>query len=105
MLSLLKPPPQQDRDAVMILHMGGVFGDKAATLNRFRENHAKLSQPVKNRPVLENDDVSWPVHDLLPVCQELNIPLAFDFYHYNITSDADKVREGTKDNGALPHYC
>ena len=97
LLSLLKMPPQQDRDAVMILHLGGVFGDKAATLDRFRENYAKLSQNVKNRLVLENDDVSWHVHDLLPICEELNIPMVLDFHHHNIIFDADKLREGTKD--------
>ncbi|KAM5501355.1 hypothetical protein McaMca56_002096 [Microsporum canis] len=37
MLSLLKLPPQMDRDAVMILHMGGTFGDKKIALTRFRE--------------------------------------------------------------------
>lgn len=97
MLSLLKLPPQQNRDAIMVLHMGGVFGDKAATLDRFRENYAKLSQSIKNRLVLENDDMSWSVHDLLPVCQELNIPLVLDFHHHNIIFDADKIREGSKD--------
>lgn len=97
MLSLLKLPPQQNRDAVMILHMGGVFGDKPATLDRFRANYARLSQSVKNRLVLENDDVSWSVHELLPVCQELNIPFVLDFHHHNIIFDADKIREGTKD--------
>lgn len=97
MLQLLKLPPQQDRDAVMVLHMGGVFGDKAATLDRFRENYKLLSQDIKNRLVLENDDVSWSVHDLLPICEELNIPLVLDFHHHNIVFDADKVREGTLD--------
>ncbi|KAL1647972.1 UV-damage endonuclease [Diplodia intermedia] len=97
LLSLLKLPPQQDRDAVMILHMGGTFGDKAATLDRFRENYAKLTPSIKNRLVLENDDVSWTVHDLLPVCQELNIPMVLDFHHHNILFDAEKVREGTLD--------
>ncbi|KAB2579323.1 UV-damage endonuclease [Lasiodiplodia theobromae] len=97
MLSLLKLPPQQDRDAVMILHMGGTFGDKAATLDRFREHYAKLSPSIKNRLVLENDDVSWTVHDLLPVCQELNIPMVLDFHHHNILFDAEKIREGTLD--------
>lgn len=81
----------------MILHMGGVFGDKAATLDRFRENYAGLSQSIKNRLVLENDDVSWSVHDLLPVCEELNIPLVLDYHHHNIVFDAQYVREGTKD--------
>jgi len=97
MLSLLKLPPQQDRDAVMILHLGGVFGDKAATLDRFRENYAKLTPSIKRRLVLENDDVSWSVHDLLPLCQELNIPLVLDFHHHNIVFDSTKVSEGTKD--------
>lgn len=101
MLQLLKLPPQQDRDAVMILHMGGVFGDKAATLDRFRENYALLSQDIKNRLVLENDDVSWSVHDLLPLCEELNIPLVLDYHHHNIIFDANEVREGTQDIMAL----
>ncbi len=90
-------PPQQDRDAVMILHLGGVFGDKAATLDRFRENYSKLPQGVKDRLVLENDDVSWSVHELLPLCEELNIPMVLDFHHHNIIFDPDQIREGTKD--------
>ncbi|RYC58870.1 hypothetical protein CHU98_g7342 [Xylaria longipes] len=97
MLSLLRLPEQQDKDAVMILHMGGVFGDKAATLDRFRENYGKLSGEIKARLVLENDDVSWTVHDLLPICEELNIPLVLDYHHHNIMFDKDKIREGTKD--------
>ncbi|KAJ5148203.1 hypothetical protein N7526_001555 [Penicillium atrosanguineum] len=102
LLQLLKLPPQQDRDAVMILHMGGVFGDKAATLDRFRENYASLSQDVKNRLVLENDDVSWTVHDLLPICEELNIPMVLDYHHHNILFDPNEVREGTQD--IIPLY-
>lgn len=97
MLSLLKLPPQQDRDAVMILHMGGAFGDKQAALDRFRENYSKLSDSIKRRLVLENDDVVWSVHDLLPICKELNIPFVLDFHHNNIIFDADKIREGTED--------
>ena len=81
----------------MILHLGGVFGDKKATLNRFRENYAQLSPGVKDRLVLENDDVSWSVHDLLPLCEELNIPMVLDFHHHNIVFDPEKIREGTKD--------
>ena len=81
----------------MILHMGGTFGDKEATLDRFRENYAKLSPSVKNRLVLENDDMCWSVHDLLPICKELNIPFVLDFHHHNIIFDSDKIREGTKD--------
>ncbi|CAG8959668.1 hypothetical protein HYFRA_00001572 [Hymenoscyphus fraxineus] len=97
MLSLLKLPEQMNRDAVMILHLGGTFGDKAATLDRFRENYKGLSPSIKMRIVLENDDVSWSVHDLLPLCEELNIPLCLDFHHHNIIFDATQLREGTLD--------
>lgn len=100
MLSLLKLPSQQDRDAIMILHMGGTFNDaggKPATLDRFRQNYATLSEPIKRRLVLENDDVSWSVHDLLPICEELNIPLVLDYHHHNIVFDVDQCREGTYD--------
>ncbi|CAL3968882.1 unnamed protein product [Diplocarpon coronariae] len=97
MLSLLKLPEQEDRDAVLILHLGGTFGDKAATLQRFRTNYATLSPSIKQRIVLENDDVSWSVHELLPLCEELNIPLCLDFHHHNIIFDASQLREGTRD--------
>lgn len=101
MLSLLKLPPQEDRDAVLILHLGGTFGDKTATLDRFRTNYNTLSPSIKQRIVLENDDVSWSVHDLLPICEELNIPLCLDFHHHNIIFDATQLREGTQDIMAL----
>jgi UV DNA damage endonuclease len=97
LLSLLKLPPQQNRDAVMILHLGGAYGDKPAAIARFKENYAKLSQGIKNRLVLENDDVVWSVHELLPLCQELNIPMVLDFHHHNIIFDETQIREGTKD--------
>ncbi|OTA81204.1 hypothetical protein M434DRAFT_54053, partial [Hypoxylon sp. CO27-5] len=97
MLTLLRLPGQLNKDAIMILHMGGVFGDKAATLDRFKKNYTKLSRSIKARLVLENDDVAWTVHDLLPICEELNIPLVLDFHHHNIMFDKDQIREGTKD--------
>lgn len=97
LLDLLKLPPQQNRDAVMILHMGGVFGDKDATIARFKENYVKLPQGIKNRLVLENDDVCYTVHDLLPVCEELNIPMVLDYHHHNILFDPEQIREGTLD--------
>ena len=103
LLSLLDLPPQQNRDAVMILHMGGVFGSKPDTLNRFREVYISLPQSIKDRLVLENDDVSWTVHDLLPVCKELNIPLVLDFHHHNILFDASRIREGTEDIMKMYH--
>ena len=88
---------QTDRDAVLILHMGGAFGDKEATLQRFRENYKNLlSDEAKRRLVLENDDVCWNVHELLPICKELNIPMVLDWHHHNLLHDPS-LREGSLD--------
>ncbi|WVQ78956.1 UV damage endonuclease UvdE [Cryptococcus sp. DSM 104549] len=71
-----------DQDGVMIIHMGGIFGDKEATLERFRENFTtKLKDNVKARLVLENDEICYNVDDLFPLCESLSIPIIFDYHH------------------------
>ena len=56
--------------------MQGVYNDKPATIARFRENYTtKLTQEMRDRLVLENDEMCYNPDDLLPVCEELNIPL------------------------------
>ena len=59
-----------DQDSVMIIHGGGVFQDKPATLLRLKENYVKLPENVKGRLVLENDEICYNVDDLLPVCED-----------------------------------
>lgn len=97
MLSLLKLPEQLNKDAVMIIHMGGMFESKEETMNRFRENYVKLPQSIKNRLVLENCDMGYSMHDLLPICEELNIPFVLDWHHHNIIFDKTQIREGSAD--------
>lgn len=38
-----------DKDSVIIIHGGGVYGDKESAMARFKENYKELSQGVKNR--------------------------------------------------------
>ena len=56
--------------------MGGIYGDKETTLARFKENYTtKLTDRVKSRLVLENDEICYNVDDIYPVALELNIPM------------------------------
>ena len=41
------------------------------------------------------------MHDLLPICEELNIPFVLDWHHHNIVFDSEQIREGTADIEAL----
>ncbi|KAI8374451.1 UV-endonuclease UvdE-domain-containing protein [Radiomyces spectabilis] len=80
MLDYMGLPP----DSIMIIHMGGMYGDKPATLSRFEENYKNLPEHIKRRLVLENDELCYSVSDLLPVCQKLDIPLVLDWHHHSI---------------------
>ncbi|TFY51902.1 hypothetical protein EVJ58_g10319, partial [Rhodofomes roseus] len=71
-----------DQDSVIIIHMGGVYGDKETTLARFKENYrTRLTDEMKARVVLENDEICYNPDDLLPVCDELGIPMVLDYHH------------------------
>ncbi|KAF5386106.1 hypothetical protein D9615_002255 [Tricholomella constricta] len=69
-------------DGVMIVHGGGVYDDKPATLARIKKTITEfLPQNVRNRLVLENDEICYNAEDLLPLCEELDVPLVFDYHH------------------------
>lgn len=54
----------------------GMFGDKPATIDRFKEVYrTQLNDEIRARLVLENDEMCYNPDDLLPVCEELEIPL------------------------------
>ncbi|KDQ57434.1 hypothetical protein JAAARDRAFT_113368, partial [Jaapia argillacea MUCL 33604] len=70
------------KDSVMIIHGGGAYGDKEAALARIKKSYNELlPQNVKDRLVLENDEMCYNAEELLPLCEELNIPLVFDYHH------------------------
>ncbi len=85
---------------VINLHAGGVYGDKALALNRFCQVFADLPENVRSRLTLENDDVSYTVSDLLPVCEKISIPLVYDVHHHRCKPDGLSVEEATRLAGA-----
>lgn len=69
-------------DSVIILHMGGVYNDKPATLERFKHTYTtRLTDEMRARLVMENDEICYSVDDLLPVCSELGVPIVLDYHH------------------------
>lgn len=70
------------RDGVIIIHLGGVYGDKETTLARFKDNYRTLlSDDIKARLVIENDEMCYNVDDLLPISEELDLPIVLDYHH------------------------
>lgn len=81
---------------VITLHGGGGYGDKPAALRRLGEVFATLSPAVRDRLALENDDLTYTVRDLAPICAELAIPLVYDLHHHRCNPDGLSLEEATR---------
>ena len=81
---------------VINLHAGGVYGDKPRALARLKDHFTLLSERVRSRLTLENDDRSYTPADLLPVCAVLGIPMVYDVHHHRCLADGLSLREATK---------
>lgn len=86
----------QGPEAVVVLHLGGAYGDKDAAMRRFVENFPRLSESARGRLVIENDETLYTVEDCLRVHEEIGTPVVFDHQHYLLNPGrltmADAVR-------------
>lgn len=71
-----------DDDGVIVIHGGGVYGDKEKTKERWCQQYLELPENVKNRLVLENCEKCFSIADCLDVSEKIKIPVVFDTHHY-----------------------
>ena len=66
------------------IHCNGVYGDKQSAMDRFITNFQRLSNSVKNRLTIENDDKAsmYSVKDLMYIHKKIGIPITFDYHHH-----------------------
>ena len=97
------------------IHVGGAYGDKESTLERFNKNFELLRDDTKKRLVIENDDSpnEYSVKDLYEgVYKSIGIPITFDYFHHKFNTgdlneeDALKLAATTwpKDVAQCCHY-
>lgn len=75
----------------IILHTGGAYGDKETAKRRFAENYLMLSDGIRQRLRLENDDKTFTVRDVLDVHAMCQVPICFDIHHHNCNTDGEPV--------------
>ncbi|OQX10202.1 MAG: UV damage repair endonuclease UvsE [Desulfobulbaceae bacterium A2] len=80
---------------VINIHAGGVYGDKSAALARLRRQVDGLPPDLRGRLSLENDDRLYAVAELLPLCRDLGLPLAYDVHHHRCLPDGLSVEEAS----------
>jgi UV DNA damage endonuclease len=81
------------------IHVGGAYGDKESTLNRFCENFELLNINTKKRLVIENDDSpnEYSVKDLYEgIYKRIGIPITFDYFHHKFNTGGLNEEEALK---------
>jgi len=73
-----------DEKSKIILHIGGVYNEKNSAIKRFIENYRLLAQELKDRIVIENDERSFNICEVLYISEKLDIPVVVDNLHNEI---------------------
>ncbi|MGC9554912.1 MAG: UV DNA damage repair endonuclease UvsE, partial [Thermoplasmatota archaeon] len=75
---------RMDATAKIQVHVGGVYDDKEASMERFAMRYKMLDDQIKKRLVVENDDVSYTIEDCLQINEMTGIPIVFDYLHHQV---------------------
>lgn len=75
-------------ESVMVVHGGGTYGDKQATIKRWAKQFKQLPKNVQNRLVIENCERQYNYKDMLKLSKLINRPIVFDTHHHDCYSKA-----------------
>lgn len=84
LLDAMGQPPE----AVVVVHVGGLEGGLGAALERFARGLDTLSERARARVVVENDDRSFGLVDVLELGRRCAIPVVFDVLHHRCLDPA-----------------
>jgi len=69
-------------DFNIIIHVGGVYGSKPEAMKRFVNVFNNLPFDLRNHILLENDDKSYTISDIMEIHKETGVRLVADFHHH-----------------------
>lgn len=72
-----------------VLHVGGAYKDKEKALETFIHNWGYVPTKLQDMIILENDDTTFQVGDVLYLCEKLAIPMVFDYHHHLANHEED----------------
>lgn len=81
-------------DGKIVIHIGGVYGDKAASIKRFINNYYKLPISVRKKLALENDDKQYGWKDVFEISEKINAPMILDIHHHRVNNNHNSLTRG-----------
>ncbi|RBW68679.1 UV DNA damage repair endonuclease UvsE [Bacillus taeanensis] len=82
-----------EKEAIINIHVGGAYGDKEKAIARFYKNLETLSNDIRKRMTLENDDKTYTAEETLHICEKTKIPMVFDYHHHEANISAVSYEE------------
>ena len=82
-----------DNSAKVQIHIGGVYGNKENSIERFITRYQEIDEQIKKRLIIENDDKSYSLRDCLSIHNIIKIPIVFDAYHHSCNNNGEKLQE------------
>ena len=79
--------------AVILLHIGGGYGDKPGALEQFYRGFSKVPEHIAKVLAFENDDKIYTAEETLRVCQKVNCPMVLDIHHYLCNNSGEDLQE------------
>ncbi len=80
-------------DSIVVLHVGSKVNGKKAGIKRFIENFNKLDENTKKLIVVENDDKSYNIRNVLNLCEKINRPVVLDYHHFKLNKNNEKIED------------
>ncbi len=75
-----------DTSAKIQIHVGGAYGEKEKSIERFIARLSKLDDSIIRRLVIENDDKLYKLDDCLKINSRTQIPILFDVFHHKLNN-------------------
>lgn len=82
-----------DSSAKVQIHIGGVYGDKEKSKQRFIQEYKKLPALVKKRLCIENDHYMYNLKDCIDINKKINIPIIFDSFHHECYNNNESLKD------------
>lgn len=82
-----------DPRGTLTLHVGGAYGDKPAALDRFAQNLGRLSDAARERLIIENDDTTFTLEEVVGLAERTGLRVVVDLFHHKLNPGEGRTWE------------
>lgn len=85
------------KNPTIILHVGSSVLGKDNSIKRFINIFNKLPKYLQKSIVIENDDKTYNILDVLDLCKKIDVPFVLDYHHHICNNNNIEIEKYYKD--------